>query len=523
MKKALATILVLVMAISLIACGNGGSKESPVSQAPSPSAEGPKLAEHIEVMSNSVVPAVINAFNPSGMVAPAQWIYTLITDKLIEYDEAKGEVLPQLATRWETNDNKTIRFYLREDVYFHNGEHFTAEDVKWTIETSREFPGSGASDRWAVVTEANVIDTYTIDLVLERPNAGVFTMLAMPTAGIYNSKAFQEQPDNWFWVGTGPFIITDFSTNEFTAVTRNDNYWGGVAPTKTMTFRFVPEESVRTVMMLNNDFQFSLGIQADDLDLFYDNPEFVVTTRRMVAPLAVGFNMTDPLMADLNFRKAVFHAVDCYEIGVVSEGVNGVARMEDSNIWGDMAFRKGDIPLYERDLDLAKQFLEASSYNGERVEIAAPAPPFIRGAELMQEQLKQIGINAEVNAMDQPGLFSLLAFGNNKSQIHYFTPETSFDPFLFVRNNFMASPLNRTSCVSPEIEELLLKAEATTSMQEQRALFEQIQDLVAADPPWMPTVWRDFGDVGRASVSGFVPSGTSARQNFRQLSMLVEE
>jgi len=531
MKKVLAILIAMVLVFSLVACNNGnsgGGSETPASVAPSSGGEQPaqpageQYAEHIDIMSNNVVPAVINAFSNVGLVAPAQWIYTIITDPLIWHDDTTGEYGPMLATKWETNDNKTIRFYLREDVYFHNGEHFTAEDVKWTAEISRDYPGSGAFTGWQLVEEVNVIDTYTVDLVLGASNAGIFSILSMPYSGIYNSKAFAEQPDDWFWVGTGPFMITDFSTNEYTTVTRNENFWGGVPKTKTMTFRFVPEESVRTIMMLNNDYQISLGIIADDFEVFEADPNFKIVSRYLISPLSVGFNMTDPLTSDYNFRMAVMHALDGYEVGVVAEGVAGVEKI-DGNVWGyDVGYRKTGIPNIEHNIDKAKEYLANSPYKGETITITAGAPPFIRGSESIQSQLLAIGINCEVNPTDQPGLFSLVAFGNNTSQLHFFCPEMIFDPFISARNNFTASALNRTSYTNPVIEDLIVKAEASTDSNVHRDSFYEIQDIVAADPPWFPCVWRVFGDVMRTNVYGYGPSTTATRVNFRDLYMVVE-
>ena len=539
MKKTMAILLVIILTFSIAACGGGEPNEgtTPTSSAPTSSAPttgttapstppaptappsvGATLKEHLEIMSNNFIPAVINAFNPSGTTAPCQWIYLLITDPLILWNEVTGLPEPLAAKSWETADNQTFRFFLQEDAFFHTGEKMTAEDVKFTIEISREFGGTAAFDRWRAVTEVNIIDQYTVDIVLERQNAGFLPNLSMPSAGIYSKKAYEERPDDWFWIGTGPFMLTDFSTNEYVTLERYDNYWGGPAPTKSMTFRFVPEETVRTVMMLNGDFDFSLGIQANDFELFRNDPNFIVVDRLLISPLSVGFNMTDPICGDYNFRMAVCYALDGYDIGVVAEGVDGTLRMTDSNVWGaDTGYRRTDFPRYERDLDKAKEYLEMSVWNGETIEITAGAPPFIRGAEMIQEQLLQIGIPTIINQTDQPGLFAHVAFGNNKSQLHFFCPEMTFDPFVVVRNNFVPSPTNRSSFTHPRIEELLLEAEASTDTAVHEANFHEIQQIVFDNMPWYPVIWRLFGDVGVAGLGGMVQSTTSTRQNFRGL------
>jgi len=545
MKKVLAIILVLVMALSLMACNNGSSgnvnqpSNAPASTAPSnspvttnspvptgvgvapePPPEDARFADHIEIMMDAMVTAVIDAFSPAGNVASTHWIYTMITDKLIEYIETDGTYGPQLATSWETEDNQTYTFHLRDDVTFHNGDHFTAEDVKWTIEISHEFPGSIVADRWGDVAEANVIDPYTIELVLNGPNPGFYASLVWPVSGIYSSRAYREQPDTWTWIGTGPWMVTDFSTGAYTELTRNDNFWGELSPTKTITFRNVIEEAVRPVMMLNGDFHYSLGINPDDLDMFDGNPDFQLVPRRLSAPICVCFNMTDPLMSDYNFRMAVIHSLNGAEIGLVSEGARGFSEKLDGGQWGYATpYRNQDIPRPQQDLELAKEYLANSAWNGETVEIANPGAALSRAAGMVQAQIEQIGIKSEVNTMDQPSLMSYLAFGNNQSQIHTFTFASDPSPFTSVKNNYTASSSNRTSYTNPKVDELLAKAESSVDPEVHRAAFYEIQEVVAQDYPHFAMFWKDFVDVARSNVGGYILSSQSQFHNFRGIYM----
>ena len=549
MKKALLILLALVMALSLFACkdntssdggqtGNTPTGNTPtgntqqnspppsVGVAPEPPPEGAQFAEHIEIMQDAMITAVIDAFNPAGDVASTHWIYTMFTDKLMVYNEADGSFEPQLATEWSTNDNQTFIFHLRDDVYFHNGDHFTAEDVKWTIEISREFPASVVYDRWSAVAEANVIDPYTIELVLHAPNTGFYSALVWPVSGIYSSRAYREQPDNWTWIGTGPYIVTDFSTGAYTALTRNDDWWGGVMPTKTITFRNVIEEAVRPLMMLDGDFDYSLGINPDDLDLFDDSPDFQLIRRRLNSPICINFNMSDPLMSDLNFRMAVIHSLNGGEMGLVAEGERGYAEMTEleGGVWGfATAYRKTDIPRPQQDLDLARQYLAQSSYNGETIVILNPGAALSRGAAMLQTYLEQIGVNCVVDTTDQPSMMAQLGIGNNQSHIHVFPCPSDLNPFSMVRNNYTVSSANRTSYINPEIEELFARASASTDPEVHRAVFYEIQDIVSGVYNSYPIFWKDFTDVAKSGVSGFILSAQSQFHNFRGIYRLLDD
>ena len=153
-RKLIAILLVVVMSLAFMAaCGPkdsvttspgpaapGTSAPSAAPSAPQPSTdnivqeapvEGANLADHIDLILEQALP-IINPFVLAGAGGAQQKTNFLIFDRLLEQPEP-GVVGPQLAYDWETDDFKTFRFYLRDDVYYHNGDHFTAEDIVWNI------------------------------------------------------------------------------------------------------------------------------------------------------------------------------------------------------------------------------------------------------------------------------------------------------------------------------------------------------------------------------------------------------
>ena len=555
MKKTLAILLALVLICSLVACNktvdnnnsnNNNNSAPPASvppvtsttppsgnqPAPPPTQpgiatekppEGAKLRDHITIMNDGPATPVIDAFSTAGNGAQCGWIYTMITDRLFMYNEQTTEFDPMLATKWETKDNQNYRFWLRDDVTFHNGEHFTAKDVKWTCEIARNYPGSQANNRWGYVAEAKVIDDYTIDLILDKPNAGFLMQLSSPPMGIYNEKAYKEQPDTWTWIGTGPYKVVGFSANEYADLEMFPDCWDKCAQTKMVSFRFIPEESVRPVMMLNDSFQFSLGILADDLDVFDKDPNFKLLPRRLNSPISLGFNMDDPITGDLNFRLAVIHALDGDEIGLVGEGARGYAPKTDGAVWGwTVPFRNWDIPAPKRDLNLAKEYLAKSKWDGKPVEIAAMPGGLGRAAETIQAQLQAIGLPIELKIMDQPSLFAYCAFGNNQCQMYVFPAIFDLCPFMGTRSNYAPGAMNFTGYKNPRVIELIEAAEKTADTELQRKYFYEIQEIACTDWPQFGMFWKEFIDVAYANVFGYVMSNTSPNHNFRAIYQLLD-
>jgi len=455
-----------------------------------PVEEGVRFAEHIDVIVDNTFLTIINPFLPAGNTTSSQWAYTLIYDRLIQ-DLGGGNYGPMLANDWYSSDATLWRFYLRDDVYFHNGDHFTANDVAGTIRVAQAHPGTLAFDRWRTVEGYNIIDDYTIEILLEDMHVDFLFDISSPPGGIINETAFWADADEGVWIGTGPFYVTEFSTNDFVTVNRNDAFWGEMTPTQSVTLRFVPEPAARLVMMQNHESDVSFGTTPEDLELLAADPGFVLFPVTFNSPNTLVFNMSDPLMADSNFRRAVFHALNLEEIAMAAAGQWTVAP-QDGNVWGPATeFRHQGIPRWEFNQDLAREYLAASPYNGEVIELSVAIATNIRAIEIVQIHLEQIGINTSINSMDTAGLLSHVQFGNNQSQIHLFGASFTLSALGSVWNVYYpGTGNNRSSFNNPYISELIIRARGTADRAEREAIIMHIQEYIAQDPPMINLFWR---------------------------------
>ena len=213
--KRFSAILLVVCMLFAVACGTDSTNNSdtpPSSNTQSPSQntttpspqetatasgfeegnkEGTNFAEHIDVIVNQDF-VVLNTLLPAGNTMVGTWAGGIVHDRLISHPEP-GVFEPSLAKSWETDDYKTWRFFLRDDVTFHNGDHFTAEDVKFTIDLALATPGTIAFNRYTQVESVEVIDPYTVDVILKAPNVDIFFEFANHGGGsILNKRSYEE-------------------------------------------------------------------------------------------------------------------------------------------------------------------------------------------------------------------------------------------------------------------------------------------------------------------------------------------
>ena len=455
--------------------------EEAAAPAAAPSGETVRFAEEIDIIIDNTP---ISHANPFLGGSPAHsWTFNLIFDRLVYY-AGDGIFIPSLATEWSTDDYITFIFKLREDVVFHNGAKFTADDVLFTIEYGQN-PDTSTQTVWRMIKEAKALDDYTVQIEINDMDVDFLFRLSRPNMAICSRKAITDDPVNGMTVGTGAFRLVEFVENNYWIMERNDDYFDEPAITRKITMRYIPEQNNRTIMMLNGESQICLKINPDDMDLFVGNPDFWIDDHVVNNPTCIHFNMTDPITGDLNFRMAVAHAIDKYDIAMVAGGEYYFADYETSGVYGySTEFRNMDLPPILHDVEKAKEYLAKSTYNGEVVEICTTSLiSTLRASEIIQQQLKEVGIESEIYQIESIAMNEYTAYGNNQSQmvlnVFSFSASSSSYRACLLPN----SAQNRASYDNPLVVEMLDRAAATIDYDERGAIIKEIQAIVREELP----------------------------------------
>jgi len=468
--------------------------------------------------------SVHNLHSPAGTGEPQNMANRMVFDALVELEETDGKLsfTPKLAKRWETEDWKTIRLYLRDDVYFHNGDKFTAQDVVNTVRMASEAPGSASFDNWRYVAEAIAEEDYVVRLELNAPNVNIFLHLYMPMCGIVNARAIEADPEKGYYIGTGPYTVSDFSTNDYITFLRNDDYWDEMPITKTQTWRYVPEISSRTIRLQNGEADISMSLPEGDFPMFRADPNF--TTIPVIRNNSTGIllNMNDPITGDKNFRLAVAYAVDREEITMIALGDMGIVPT-DGSAWGrTTAFRNTSIPLIPHDPDKAKEYLAASVYNGEELEITTAGIEHVRASEVLQEQLARIGVKSRVNVMDQTSFIAHTNGQDSKGQIMFWENVLGPNPGSFRNIYAPGAAMNRAMYNNPEFTAMLDQAPTILDEAERSAVYMQAQETIAEDLPFIPVFFRIIEFAAKAGLGGMKISLTHTFYDCRMMFLVID-
>lgn len=259
-------------------------------------------------------------FDPTIMVAVTDYTaYDLLFDGLLNLG-AKGKY-PALATSWNVSeDGRQVDFELRKGVRFHNGDPFSAEDVKFTYEALLR-AGSTHSYRKAFVESLErieVLDPHRVRLVLKQPWPAFFSSSRYGLQPIVpkayyekvGAKGFAEKP-----VGTGPFRLAGTKAGEFSRFEANPGFWGQVPKVKAVTQRLVKEPFTLYAMLEKGEADVVFGLTGALMDRVRANPKVRIFQSRYSGTSGMYFSKSKlPESADRRVRLAVAHAINREEI-----------------------------------------------------------------------------------------------------------------------------------------------------------------------------------------------------------------
>lgn len=352
-------------------------------------------------------------------------------DTLVQFPSGELDAPePMLATEWDQVDDTTWEFQLRDDVTFHEGQEFTAEDVKASVELASGAAGEDTvlQDRW-VPTTVEVVDTHTARLVTETPLATLFDALRQtPVVSAEDVEAggdtLAERPN-----GTGPFQLTD-ETETRKEMEANEEYWDGAPGIGELVWEFVGDAQTRVSALLAGQADAIDRVPAEQHDSIESEEGFTLesmTAIEQVNLLTVpgrwpAWDETPEL------RQAITMAID--REAIVDNLVQGESEVAQSFMPSNVLYYAEGDPVYEQDLEEATRLVQEAGLEGEEVELWV-ASGFLPRAEQVGQavvaNLKEIGLEAELVTSDVAGLVDD-AHGDGTGTLYHLSWSSSGDP-----------------------------------------------------------------------------------------------
>lgn len=435
-------------------------------------------------------------------------VFTEIYSALI-YQDIDLSFKGMLAESWEINDDNTeITFKLREGVTFHDGSEFNADSVKFTIDRLKDVGAKSPIYDAALAIEVEVIDPLNVKLIFDAPNAGFFNSFSGGYGGMLSQSAVEAGGEDYGRqpVGTNSFQFNEWQTgssvtlSKFEDFTTPEEYFEnqGAPHIDGLAWRVIAEPFAQVASLETGEVD-AVDLTATDLPRFENDDNYEIFSARNTTMAYLGITRTRPMMEDPLVRKALAHATNREEIvTTLFEGglAEAVSTPLPPSVPGYNEELEAVSPAF--DVEAAKALLDEAGWvegdDGIREKDGQKLAPelytntsatFGQLATLLQAQYRLIGVDVQINALEQAALLDFTPRGEHDMLLLSWGWSDPDVLHLFLSTDRLESS-NRVHYSNPDFDALLLEGQQTMDQEARMEVYYRAQEILLEDLPWIP-------------------------------------
>lgn len=326
-------------------------------------------------------------------------------DTLVFRDD-KLNLKPGLATSWLRAGDTTWRFRLRQGVKFHDGQPFTADDVKFSLERASN------PDRRTVVFSAlnviervDVLDTHTVNIVTRAPDPLLPVRLSFYGGQIIPRRYFEEVGEREFAVrpvGTGAVRVTEWVKGERLVLAAHLGYWGGRVPFDTVIFRPLPEVASRVGAVTTGQADIAVFVPPDQVGIVERSGVAKVRGAYYSGFYVLAINVRVPPLDNKLIRQAMHLAINRETIVRNLWRGRGVVPNDIYPNTAKFGYDPAGKP-FEYNPRRARELLQRAGYRGEEIVIETAVGLILNDKPLVEAvgaMLQEVGINVKVELLE---------------------------------------------------------------------------------------------------------------------------
>jgi peptide/nickel transport system substrate-binding protein len=358
----------------------------------------------------TIAPTWFDPAETSGVITPFMFLYAM-HDALVK-PMPDNLMAPSLATQWsESEDGLSYDFELRQGVKFHNGDPFTAEDVKYSFE---RYKGSGATELKQKVKAVDIVNPHHVRFRLQEPWSDFLTFYGTPATGAgwivpqkyteqVGAEQFKSQP-----IGLGPYRFVSYQPGIELTLEANKDYWRKTPHVQRLVLKSVPEATTRLAMLKRGEADVTYALYGPlaeevkrDSNLKLEpvvppGTQWFVLTNQQYDPKSPWHDKRVRLAANYAFNR---------------QALNEAETLGHSVLSGNIVPRKFDyaLPLesYPYDPNKARQLLKEAGYpNGFEAGECSGDSVYSGVMEALVNDLAIVGIRAKVRPLERAAAFT---------------------------------------------------------------------------------------------------------------------
>lgn len=435
-------------------------------------------------------------------------------ENLVRRNPETLELEPWLATSWETPDDTTWIFHLREGVTFHDGTPFNAEAVKFTFDRIKD-PEVAAprASLLAPVDSIEVVDDYTVRITTDPPYGAFIAALAHTNAAIVSPTAVAEYGDLMRDpVGTGPFMVEEWRSGDRIIMIRNPDYWGEAPSLDGFEIHVIPDVNTQVALLQRGDIDLADSLPPELIGQLQTTAGVNVEVQPGTPVSYLGFNYQNPTWQQPEARQAIASAINT---DVIVQLLNPVAQGSCSiigpQVFGYVEGVEETCTAYNPE---GAQELWAQVTGGESRPITLWVPDlgdYPRVGQIVQGQLNQTGFDVQINTVEWGAYLSATSAYEQDLYLLGWSNVTADGSELLYPNlhsdNIDAS--NRSAYNNPDADELTDQSRTTSDQEARLDFLDQANRLLIEDNAWVTLYHGAVLVAQRDTVSGLtvLPNG----------------
>ena len=448
--------------------------------------------------------------NPPGLISDIMVGKTLFNNLVRFSFEDGSTVVPDLAESWEVDaDSRVWTFNLRDDVVWHDGEPFTADDVVFTVETIRS---PDVASRWsaAFVTLETIeaLDDHTVRMTFEAPFAPLLATLAYNLAIVPEhvlssmDLSVPSGPTDFVTnpIGTGPFRFVEQVSGSHFILEANPDYHEGRPAIDRVEFKVVPDVNAQVAQLLTGELDITWTVEPIHYDRLAAASNIVLNEVNIPRFDWIPLNNENPLFADARVRRAMAHALP-REL-MVDAVFGGFGQVATGPIPPSIAWVPRDqARMLEYDVELALElFAEAGWTRGDDGLLRNAAGETFRFTLLAdrgnptrdqvylvaQDAWSSIGMDIQIETTEWNTVLARYRSGDYDARVGWWVIKPDPDLYDYFHTD---GALNQIRYSNPRVDELLERGRSVADQAERAAIYAEFQALIVEEQPSILTIY----------------------------------
>ena len=518
-KKLVSVLLVAAMAASmLLGCGSkadSGSSSSGTSTSADASDGGTFV---VPVNTNSI--ASLTPYNVYGsddlLIASAPCFDPLY---IITADGTRWYLADSMEPT--SDDGMHYEMKLKDGLKWHDGEPITADDVVFTVDMFKDTSNTGATSESVTYNNktlsAEKVDDLTVAITLQEPFSAFeteFGRIQIIPKHVFdgntnvadNKKALKK------CIGSGPFKLKEYKEGDSIVYERNDDYYRGKPSLAQVVIKMMPDESAQEAALQSGEISMMRVTNQTKLDKYKKDSDYKVYTLPEGRLNDLAFNYQSPIMQDMDARKAICLALNDDDIIKGAYGSEELALPAKNFCAPQNLYYNDEMTGYQQNIEEAKKLAEKSGLTKTTLHYMyfTARPNMKETAQIVQEQLKKIGVKMEIEGVDSGEFFQRLfaAWVTGKTVV-----DTSWDLASNGMDQLNADPATKMTSwtgdllekgfyVSPETKDLWIKASQSLTTEDREKYYKELQVQMNEDYSMYPMANTNYVIVARKEFKG---------------------